>query len=307
MGVTRRGRTFPLVPRRRHVGIAFGAHRSPRRGPGSDVAGARPYRPGDRIGSIDWHASARLSSTRDRDEFVVREFFAEEAPRAVVIRDRRPSMALYAPPFPWLSKPAAATEAARAIVDSAFAERGYAGQLEWRREPVWLTPRGERERWRLDELADDAEHDAPDGSVARALAHLERFRGDVPTGSFVFVISDFLAEVPTGAWLRALGRGWDLVPVVVQDPTWEQSFPAVGSVQIPIADPAGGRIAIVRVGAREALERRRANEDRLARLLDGFRVLGLDPVLVGTSDPDGVRAAFALWAESRSAARRRLG
>src|SRR6185312_5469067 len=99
---------FPLVPRRRLAGLPFGASLSLHRGRGADVAGSRPYRRGDPLATIDWRASARLSTARGDDEFVVRERFADEAPRVVVLCDRRPSMALYPPPLPWLDKPAAA-------------------------------------------------------------------------------------------------------------------------------------------------------------------------------------------------------
>ena len=56
--------TFPLIPRRRVLGLAFGGLHSARRGAGSDVAASRPYRPGDDVGKIDWPASARLSLAR---------------------------------------------------------------------------------------------------------------------------------------------------------------------------------------------------------------------------------------------------
>ena len=92
--------TFRLVPQRRFVGAGVGEHRSPRRGAGDEVAGARPYRPGDRRTWIDWRASARLSAARGTDEFVVREFFADTAPRAVLVVDRRPRMELYDSAFP---------------------------------------------------------------------------------------------------------------------------------------------------------------------------------------------------------------
>ena len=62
--------TFPLVPRRRVHGVSFGTMRSLRRGSGTDVAGSRPYRPGDDMDAIDWAASARLSTAKGRDEFV---------------------------------------------------------------------------------------------------------------------------------------------------------------------------------------------------------------------------------------------
>ena len=86
--------TFPLVPRRRVIGLAFGGVRSARRGIGSDVASTREYQPGDDVAWIDWPSSARLSAARDSDEFIVRELFADESPRVVVLADRRPSMGI---------------------------------------------------------------------------------------------------------------------------------------------------------------------------------------------------------------------
>ena len=60
----RRPRPFALVPRRRFLGVQFGRRRSSRRGLGDEVAGTRPYRPGDLIAHIHWAASARLSEAR---------------------------------------------------------------------------------------------------------------------------------------------------------------------------------------------------------------------------------------------------
>src|SRR5579862_2630963 len=97
---TSRRTVFPLVPRYRVAGLPFGGTASLRRGHGSDVAGSRAYVRGDPLSTIDWRASARLSTARARDEFVVRERYAEEAPRVVVFSDLRPSMALYPEPFP---------------------------------------------------------------------------------------------------------------------------------------------------------------------------------------------------------------
>src|ERR687893_447379 len=97
---------------------------SARRGLGSDIAGSRPYRPGDDVDAIDWAASARLSAALDRDEFLVRERFTDEAPRVVVFCDRRPAMALYPPGLPWLRKPAAMQMALDLIAASAFRARG---------------------------------------------------------------------------------------------------------------------------------------------------------------------------------------
>src|SRR5262249_12208582 len=77
--------TFPLVPRWRPAGSPFGRLRASRRGLGSSVAGSRPYRPGDSLAAIDWKSSARLSSVHAEPEFLVREHFADEAPRVVMV------------------------------------------------------------------------------------------------------------------------------------------------------------------------------------------------------------------------------
>src|SRR5919199_706825 len=123
--------TFPLVQRRHIVGLQFGGMRSVRRGRGSDVAGSRPYVPGDDVAAIDWAASAKLSLARGADEFVVRERYAEEAPRVVVVCDRRPAMTLFPPPYRWLSKPAAIETAVKLISDSAVAARAFIGYLDF--------------------------------------------------------------------------------------------------------------------------------------------------------------------------------
>src|SRR5439155_1817407 len=115
---------------------------SVRRGSGSDVAGSRPYRPGDDAHSIDWAASARLSSAHGADEFIVREYLAEEAPRVVVLSDRRPAMQLFPSPLPWLDKPEAMRQAAELVVEATLAARGFFGYLDFGAdEPAWVAPR----------------------------------------------------------------------------------------------------------------------------------------------------------------------
>ena len=89
------------------------------------------------------------------------------------------------------------------------------------------------------------------------------------------------------------------MPVVIQDPVWEQSFPAVGGIGVPIADPRTGAVALVRLSRRQAARRREANEQRLAGLLADFEALGLQPVVLGTSDPDASTRRSSTWAEQR--------
>ena len=226
--------TFPLIPRRRVLGLPFGALHSARRGLGSDVAGSRPYQPGDDIDRIDWYASARLSLARGSDEFVVREHFAEEAPRVVSLVDRRPSMSIFPEGWPWLQKPEAIRGAVRLISDSAIAARGLLGYLdEGEGEPFWHPPRSQH-------LLGDADlerpFEAPADTLVRSLHHLVAQRRDLPAGTFVFVISDFLEPPTRDDWLLVLERRFEIVPVIVQDPIWEQSFPDVSGAAVPFAD-----------------------------------------------------------------------
>jgi uncharacterized protein (DUF58 family) len=294
--------TFPLVPRRRLVGLAFGAMHSARRGTGSDVAGSRPYLAGDDVDTIDWASSARLSAARGSDEFVVRERFAEEAPRVVIVCDRRPEMRLYGPDYPWLDKRRAMSLAAELISESAARARGFIGYLDQAHgpgEPFWRPPKSHSELWAIKERhLLEPEFDAPPDTIARALDFLGDHRRAVPAGSFVFLLSDFLVPPPRETWLRALEHRWDLVPVVIQDPVWEQSFPAVDSIVVPLADP-GGRVRAVRLRPGEAEERRREHEGRRRRVLAEFEELGVEPILVSSTDSEDVFRAFLSWADER--------
>jgi uncharacterized protein (DUF58 family) len=291
--------TIPLHPRRRLIGTASGGSASIRRGGRSDVASSRPYRPGDHFRTIDWKASARLSSAQNHDEFIVRERHADEMPAVVIVVDRRPGMALYPAELPWLHKP----EAVRAVVDilvaSAVNQRSLVGYLD---HTTWQPPRAQASVWsqgveeRIDEHLADG-FDAPDDALDRALEDLALRRPSLPIGSFVFVVSDFLQPVPHERWSRAVTRGWDVIPVIVQDPVWEQSFPEIDGVLVTVTDAIGGHEGRVRLGPREVAERRASHEQRLTSIQDDFVRLGLDPILIGSTDH--VHERLLEWARAR--------
>jgi hypothetical protein len=308
---------IPLYPRRRLLGTTSGGATSIRRGGRADVASSRPYRPGDHFRTIDWKASARLASARQSDDFIVRERFAEEIPAVVIVIDRRPEMALYPTELPWLHKPAAVHAAARLLVASALNQRSLVAYLDYATHPgettsgtpFWEPPRAQANVWRAglrDRLEDHLTHafDAPEDNVAQALAFLGSLRGAVPIGSFVFVLSDFIAPTPPEFWGQAVDHGWDVVPVIVQDPVWEQSFPEIAGVSISLADARGSAARMVRLETREVAERRAANEARLERLQRDFVRLGLDPVVIGDETSDAVHAALLEWSSSRVGAGR---
>jgi uncharacterized protein (DUF58 family) len=291
----RERRTFPLVPKRRLSGLPFGDLPSRRRGHGTEIIGSRPYEAGDPVSSIDWFASARLSSATGGDEFVVRDRAADEAPRVVIVLDRRPAMALYPPPLPWLSKCDAQREAAISIAASAAVARADIAALDHSSGGDWWLAPGRRDRpWLVATRAEEAPFDAPDDTVLRSLAFLAQRRTDVPGGTFVFVLSDFLVPVPPDAWLDALAHGWDVVPVVIQDPVWERSWPDVAGVGVPVAG-AG----LVGLGRRRTARLRIEHEERYASLIAELHSVGLRPIEVDTSDPIAVDEAFLAWADER--------
>jgi Protein of unknown function DUF58 len=289
--------TFPLIPRRRVLGLPFGGLHSLRRGLGSDVAGSRPYQPGDDVDKIDWYASARLSLARGSEEFVVREHYADEAPRVVVLCDRRPSMSVFPEGWPWLVKPVAIRNAVTLIGASATAARGLLGYFdEADGNAYWHPPRSSHVFGRP-EL--DRGFGAPEDTLLRGLRHLAEHKRDLPAGTFVFVVSDFLAPPSRDEWHEALERRFEIVPVIVQDPTWEQTFPDVSGVVVPYLAPNGTGPSLVSLTAREARELKTANETRWNALLHGLTALDMDPVVVGSHASRDVVSAFLGWADQR--------
>jgi hypothetical protein len=300
--------SFPLVPRRRLIGLAFGSAHSAKRGKGSDVASSRPYEPGDDIDAIDWAASAKLSAAHGTDEFIVRERYAEEAPRVVVVCDRRPAMQLYPDGYPWLSKPQVMIEAGTMIADSAAKARGLIGYLDYASggngngagPPFWRPPHGQTDFWRVKES-----HLlwplflAPEDNLERAFAFLAPLRRALPAGTFVFILSDFLNMPSPETWSLILELPWELVPVVIQDPVWEQSFPDVSSVVVPLLEPGSQQVRLVRLTRREARDRRAANEERARATVAAFNRLGLEPIVLTTADRDTIYSAFLEWVELR--------
>jgi uncharacterized protein (DUF58 family) len=303
---------FPLVPKYRVSGLPFGGVSSLRRGHGSDVAGSRAYVRGDPLSTIDWRASARLSTARGADEFVVRERYAEEASRVVVVCDFAPSMGLYPPPFPWLSKPAVVRSVIELIVQSALAAHSAIGYLDFAgagergETPYWVAPRARG----IDEIqtrhSTPQPYDAPSDGLERGLEFLARFRSELSSGTFIFVISDFLGSALTdSALLGAAARRWEVVPVIVQDPTWEHSFPLVGPLVLPLVDPGGGATLEVRLSNREARARRKTNEQRHRELLARLAQLGLDAVSLETAEDAAIEGVFLDWASRRRDLRHR--
>ena len=305
-GALARGRlAFPLISRRRLVGSPFGAQRSSRRGRGSETAGTRPYLPGDPISTIEWVASARLSAAHGADEFIVRERFAEEAPLVAIVLDRRPSMAIYG------ARRRGSTSRARSRRPCARSSRapttrapaGRAASTARSGCGLWQPARGRAQV--VGAQIAHAGFEAPEDVLDRAISVLVRRRARLPAGSFVFVISDFLGSLEPASRARLRTLGPDIVPVIIQDPTWERSFPHVPGVLLPTVDVATGESRPVRLSRREARARKEDHEQRYGELAGRFRRVGMDPVTLGEAEPEPVHRAFLAWAERRRRTLRR--
>lgn len=236
---------------------------------------------------------------RGDGELLIREYLTEESARVVLVIDRSPSMALFPSELPWLSKPEAVREAARVILDSATDAHCLAGVLDCCSPHAWLAPGGGSSTDELRERASQSVFEAPAHALEAAIRSLLELERGLHDGTFVFVISDFLDPPEPSMWEAMLARGWDIVPVVTQEPIWEQSFPDVAGMLLAVSDPETGLAIDVRMSEAEVVERRAANEARALALGKRLRSFGLDSVELSSAEPSEVFAAFASWAVGR--------
>jgi hypothetical protein len=89
------------------------------------------------------------------------------------------------------------------------------------------------------------------------------------------------------------------VPVILQDPTWERSFPPVAGVLLPTVDVTSGSFRPARLTRREVASLRDEHEARHDTLVQGFRRAGMDPVALDEAAPEPIHRAFLAWADRR--------
>ncbi len=320
-GRVRTRRAIPLNPRRRLIGSAFGGHTSIRRGEGSDVAGSGPYQPGDHIHAIDWKASARLSALRGDRRVHRPRAFAEEMPRAVLVCDRRPEMALFPSDLPWLHKPAA--------VVRCRAPRCQCAQPAWARRLSRLRqPRRESERgqpfWRppqraVERLARGSRgarwtsyleggFDAPPDNLERALRFLALVRGSVPDRAASCSSSPTSSSCRrVTSWAAAIGRGWDVVPVIVR--TRSGSRASRRSAGLSPRSSTSRRAGSCTCGSPSAKRRSVRRRTRIActRSAPSSFASAWTPSSSPPPTRCDVRPAFVAWAEHRLLDGGRLG
>lgn len=286
-----------LEPTVRIVGSLFGEASSRRRGLSDDIVGSRDYIPGDDIRRIDWPGSARLSASSGQEHFLVRESYGEEAPIVVIAFDRRPSMALYPERFPWLCKPQALRRLAELIEQAATIYHCPVAYLD---QENWQPPKMPGRFSAVSELAAGARFEADPGDGDALLVRLQQFEHQLPPGSFVFLLSDFTITPSSRAISAALDAEWELVPVVLRDPLWEQSYPLeVAGIGLPVSD-SNGELRFLRQSREQVAARREAHEREMAAIDHLFSMHGYPPVVVGAADDDSIAKAFLDWQERRN-------
>jgi uncharacterized protein (DUF58 family) len=283
---------FPFPARRRIAGALLGEATSVRRGESADIAGSRAYVPGDDPRAIDWAGSARLTAARGREQFLVREFHAEQTPVAAIVCDRSPSMSAAPPPgTPFLSKPQTLARVAALVADSALAARSAFGFFEFRDDTPFFSPPGARGARTLLDQWTQAPGRGGGRSVEQLLHALAAERAQLPAGTLVFVLSDFRRTPSDVVWPLVLDAGWELVPVVIQDPAWEQSFPPEAAGLVLEQDDGP-----VRIGTSDAVRLKGEHECRIGEIAAWSARRGFDAVIPQGYEPPELVAAFRTWA-----------
>ena len=182
--------------------------------------------------------------------------------------------------FPGSRSHAAVLAAAEAIARSATVARAELGHADAAGGHTRvLSPGAVAPRFVIDRVRRST-YDARPSSLAHTLAELLNRRAELPQGSFVFISRDFLDEVPDALWSRLRRARWDVVPVIVQDPTWKQSFPEIAGVLDPLRRGGRRRASTRPPQAGDVTQLRHENEQRLVDLTRRFRRLDFDPVLL---------------------------
>ena len=282
-GVATTAGTFPLDPAPARHRAAFGGVRSARRGHGSDVAGSREYQPGDDV-ALDRLAVVRppLGSSRQR-----RVHRPRAVRRRVAARRRRrrppPAMGIGASArFARLDKPRPLLETHRPDRDERTASRAAS--------PATSTMRTARRFGGRRGASGSPEPRTFDRAVPRSGRRASR------SGSSTFTAHR--RDLPTaGVRLRHLGLprchpsrrpGSGRSSIAGSSSrsssrtrSGSGSFPDVGALTIPYADP-GDAARCSRLPHADEADRQRAENEAAERRPNAvFRSLGIEPVQIG--------------------------
>jgi uncharacterized protein (DUF58 family) len=286
-------RRLELAVTRRLDGLLHGEHLGILPGPGSDLAEARLYQPGeDDVRHMDWAVTARTTVPH------VRDLIADHELEVWALADLSPSMDF-----------GTAAMEKRDLVVAALAAVGFLTTRLGDRVGAYITHGGGLRRWPartgrtamyalLQALLDAPRTDPgrPGPSLAEALTSLAR--GQFKRGLRV-VVSDFLDRERSGdgepAWARPMRRlavRHQVVAVEVIDPR-ELDLPDVGPVMM--TDPETGEVREIILSRRVRERYAAAAAAQRARTREAIRGCGAAHLVLRT-DRDWISdvARFAL-------------
>ena len=283
---------------RRLDGFLFGDYRGLFYGPSLDLAEVREYQPGDEVRRIDWNVTARSGTLH------VRQYQEERELTTWLLVDTSASMN-FGTRRSLKSELAREFAGVAALIITRHGDR--LGAITFGASAAMAPPRhGRAQALKVMDLLSRPTQSQPDAAerpdLAAALTsagHLMRRR------SLIFVVSDFLEDVPPGGggWTGVLGRlaqRHDVVAVRISDPL-ERALPDVGGLRV--RDPETGEelwLDTANPQVRAAHARLVAERDTaLRRALQAARVDLLE--LSTERDPIGPLLRFAAVRRGRRA------
>jgi uncharacterized protein (DUF58 family) len=250
-----------------------GEHLTPQVGSGTELAGIRPYFPGDDVRHIDWNVTARMQEPH------VRVHVGERALTSWLVLDVSASMTFGTAD----RRKADVAEGVSLAVGHVATRRGNRlGVLAFGGgSPRVLRPRQGR-LGLLGLLAELRREPEPEGSgraslgtVLKTTAALGRQRG------LIVIVSDFRGELDWEAPLKALRARHGVLAAEIRDPREQELVPAG---DLWLVDPETGRQVQVDTRRKRTRERFAAaaaqERDEVARALRGA---GADHVVLSTS------------------------
>jgi hypothetical protein len=239
---------------RKVAGMYYGDRRSIFMGSGVEMVKTREYQPGDEIQDIDFLLSAK------EDKLIVVDRIEPRETRILIVLDLTKSMFLR-------EKVETAFLASSMIINSAIVQNistgiwCLAGRFQTSAPPA----SGKQQYVRLINLLQNTIL-SPKQVPRRPLTWEYWRQKELPAGSFIFVISDFLGE--TGFFRNFLNNNfrehdYKVVPVIIQDEL-EYTFPSMPlfGADVEFYDIGPGTAKVMHMSRKRAREIRANNEAR---------------------------------------------
>ncbi len=211
-----------LFSRRLVYNVFAGAYRSAFKGRGIAFHTIRPYIPGDDIRDIDWNVTARTGEAYSR-------VYEEERERTVMLIIDTSASCLFGTQN--YQKVDFAVELAAVLAYSAILNKDKVGLLVFSNKIEKYVP-ARKGRKHIMRLIHDMMNLKPASQGTDLSLALQTVNRVMKSGTIIFLLSDFL--LPTEEYIRDLtmtSKRHDTNVIVLSDPL-EQSFPAVGMVQL---------------------------------------------------------------------------